>query len=450
MKTKLGSYIKILQGYAFKTENYVEKSNYRLVTLGNFQEGGNCFKYNDDKATYYGADFPQKVILQEGDLILPLTEQVVGLFGNSAFIPHEERFKFVLNQRVGKIVLKNDDIDKYYLHYLLATKEVKKQLEARASGTKQRNISPDDVYDVSVELPDIYTQIRTGNLLHKIEQKQMNNNQINSELESLAKTLYDYWFLQFEFPNEEGKPYKSSGGKMVYNEQLKKEIPEGWEVLKVKDLLNVITGKQDSNFATINGAYKFFTCSSEVLNCDEYAFEGKAVLLAGNGDFNVKHYQGKFNAYQRTYVLIPKEEKYFGAIYLATEKLVKKFKAGSNGSIVKFITKGDVENIEILKPQNDNLLEQFNLILKFIEKNKEENEELTKLRDFLLPLLMNGQVTIQDAEAQVKNTISNVWNAEKLLRFAQWKQMQGYAARGEVDEETLMKIFDAMDKDAKK
>ena len=150
---------------------------------------------------------------------------------------------------------------------------------------------------------NINKQKNISKTLEILDKKIEINNKINSELESLAKTLYDYWFLQFEFPNEEGKPYKSSGGKMVYNEQLKKEIPEGWEVLKVKDLLNVITGKQDSNFATINGAYKFFTCSSEILNCDEYAFEGKAVLLAGNGDFNVKHYQGKFNAYQRTYII---------------------------------------------------------------------------------------------------------------------------------------------------
>ena len=103
---------------------------------------------------------------------------------------------------------------------------------------------------------------------------------------------------------------------------------------------------------------------------------------------------------------------------------------------------------------NECLLERYQNMMHNIRetilKNKDENQELIKLRDFLLPLLMNGQVTIQDAEQQVKNTISNVWNAEKLLRFAQWKQIQGYAARGEVDEETLMKIFDAMDKDAKK
>lgn len=358
--------------------------------------------------------------------------------------------KGIISSSLLRVTLNPEIVDYNYFYYLFLFK-VKKELITQANNSVLKHLPGIKVIkNHSINLPDLKIQKQVGFILSKIDEKININKKINTELESLAKTLYDYWFLQFEFPNEEGKPYKSSGGKMLYNEQLRKEIPEGWEVLKVKDLLNVITGKQDSNFATINGAYKFFTCSSEVLNCDEYAFEGKAVLLAGNGDFNVKHYQGKFNAYQRTYVLIPKEEKYFGSIYLATEKLVKKFKAGSNGSIVKFITKGDVENIEILKPQNDNLLEQFNLILKFIEKNKEENEELTKLRDFLLPLLMNGQVTIQDAEQQVNNTISNVWNAEKLLRFAQWKQMQGYAARGEVDEDTLMKIFDAMDKDAKK
>lgn len=468
MKTKLDSYIKILQGYAFKTENYVEKSNYRLVTLGNFQEGDNCFKYNDDKATYYGADFPQKVILQEGDLILPLTEQVVGLFGNSAFIPHEERFKFVLNQRVGKIVLKNDDIDKYYLHYLLATKEVKKQLEARASGTKQRNISPDDVYDVSVELPNIYTQIRTGNLLYKIEQKQMNNNQINSELESLAKTLYDYWFLQFEFPNAEGKPYKSSGGKMVYNEQLKKEIPEGWEVKEVLDFATWISNSQPPKsqfcYEPKEGYIRFI--QNRDYDSDSYKtyipykkslsiVNRFDILMDKYGDAGTIRYgiEGVFNvALGKIEVKDNKHVEYIRS-FLGSSNIYTYLHNSCMASTRASLSEENLKFLYLPMP-NECLLERYQNMMHNIRetilKNKDENQELIKLRDFLLPLLMNGQVTIKDAEEKVDEVIkTNKDTFDKEKQFELWLQNQGLAARGDVDLQTLREIFDAMDENDK-
>ena len=106
-----------MHGYAFKSENYVAKSKYRLITLGNFAEDNNSFKYNDDKATYYGTDFPRDFILNTGDLIMPLTEQVIGLFGNSAFVPYTDKYTFVLNQRVGKVVCDESKADKYFIHY---------------------------------------------------------------------------------------------------------------------------------------------------------------------------------------------------------------------------------------------------------------------------------------------------------------------------------------------
>ena len=139
-RCKLWDIFSIKQGFAFKTENYVDNSGYRLITLWNFTSD-NEFKYNDEKATYYWAEFPDDVILQKGDLIIPLTEQTEWLFWNSAFIPETNwDYVFVLNQRVWKILLKDEDTDKTYLHYLLATSNVRKQIEARANWTQQRNV----------------------------------------------------------------------------------------------------------------------------------------------------------------------------------------------------------------------------------------------------------------------------------------------------------------------
>ena len=185
---------------------------------------------------------------------------------------------------------------------------------------------------------------------------------------------------------------------MVWNSELKKEIPGCWKVLDLKNILNVITGKEDANFSTKNGKYSFFTCSNDILKCDTPAFRGKAILIAGNGDFNVKYFDGEFNAYQRTYVLIPKEEKYIGEIYINSINTINKFKKGSNGSIVKFITKGDVENIKILVPDNEILLLELNKILNIVQNYKNENEKLIELRNDLLPMLMNGQINVDDVQ----------------------------------------------------
>ena len=220
------------------------------------------------------------------------------------------------------------------------------------------------------------------------------NRHINQNLEALARQLYDYWFVQFDFPDANGKPYKSNGGKMVWNEKLKREIPEGWDYITTGELTNVITGKEDANFADMNGKYPFFTCSHDNLRCAKPAFLGKAILIAGNGDFTVKHYTGAFNAYQRTYVLIPADEKYCGVLYFAAHGAIDLFKAQSNGSIIKFITKSDVENIGVFDCHNSKLYYFINTLIESIENNENEIFSLIKQRDELLPLLMNGQVSL--------------------------------------------------------
>lgn len=420
MKVKLGSFLKIIQGYAFKTKNYVKSGKYRLVTLGNFEEGGNCFKYNNEKAVYYGADFPSKTILKEGDLILPLTEQVVGLFGNSAFVPRENRFQFVLNQRVGKVVLVNDRIDIKFLHYLLTTSSVKKQLEARANGTKQRNISPDDIYDVEVDLPSINIQKNIGNLFYNIENKQKINTQINSQLEELAKTIYDYWFLQFEFPNEQGKPYKSSGGKMVYNEQLKREIPEGWEVVNLMNNNFCYDIKAGIDYFKYKNYLPTSNIDGENITDGEYiTFEKResranmqpkkySVWFAKMKN-SIKHLSIPFNSdwFINKYILstgfqgLQCNKKSFAYIHsIVNSGWFENYKDMlSHGATQEGVNNEDLKNIYFVCP-SDKILGEFNKIcLPILEKKFsiiEENQELSSLRDFLLPLLMNGQVTFKE------------------------------------------------------
>lgn len=377
--SKLGDFIRVKHGWAFKGEYFANEGYQSILTPGNFYEKGG-FRPNDGKERYYVGEYPPEYLCKKGDLIVAMTEQAAGLLGSTAIVPEDN--KYLHNQRIGLITFDEERIDKYFLYYLFMTKSVRKQIRGSSSGTKVKHTSPEKICDVNVDIPDISTQRRIGALLWMIDSQIIRNNQIIAELEELIDVIYDYKYLQFRNIMEESD----------------KDLPNGWKQCKVAELLDVVTGKEDANFSEEDGKYKFFTCAQETSRCNEAAFNGKAILIAGNGDFSVKHYSGEFNAYQRTYVLIPRNEAYFGLVYMAAKNKIKAFKMGSNGSIVKFITKGDVENIIVNVPKDENELQELNLILTKIESIEKRNEELENIIGLLLPMLMNGQITITDKD----------------------------------------------------
>lgn len=331
----------------------------------------------------------KRILLAENDVLI----STVGTLGKTAVV--QAPINYTFQRSVGIIKPDPRKVDSYYLKYLLDTDYYQQILTGSSSGAIQKCIFIDALKTLPIQLPDLTTQKHIASALSAFDQKIALNRSINANLEALARQLYDYWFVQFDFPDANSKPYKSSGGKMVYNEHLKREIPEGWDYLTTDQITKVITGKEDANFSTPDGKYPFFTCSRDNLRCDTPAFSGKAILIAGNGEFNVKHYTGQFNAYQRTYVLIPEDEKYYGVLYFAAHSKIDLFKAQSNGSIIKFITKGDVENIGVFDCHKPELYQQINTLINTIEQNEREIASLTRQRNELLPLLMNGQVTVE-------------------------------------------------------
>lgn len=416
-KCKLGDLLYIKQGYAFKSEKYVMKSQYRLCTLGNF-DSNNDFKFNDAKATYYPDDFPKEFLLHEKDLVLPLTEQTVGLFGNSAFIPHTDGFSFVLNQRVGKVIAKTN-ADIVYLHYLLSTKLVRDQIEATASGTKQRNTSPDKIYDVDVWVPDTETQTIIGAFLHRYELKIQNNKRICTELEAMAKTLYDYWFTQFDFPDENGKPYRSSGGEMVWNDQLKREIPKGWSIKEISSVCDILSGYAfSSSTYSDSGKYKLITIKN-VQDCginlevDNYiedlpdnlpefcklSYGDILMSLTGNVGRVGIMYSDNCLLNQRVALIHPKYSSITSYLYILfrSEQMRSLMENIATGTSQKNLS--PVDTGKILIPYDEKTVDLFcsiaNRIIEKIAHGQKENHELTILRDWLLPMLMNGQATVE-------------------------------------------------------
>lgn len=389
-KVLLSSIIDLISGGTPKTSHseYWENGNIGWLSVTDFNDDYRFVYNSEKKITEMGVKNSNTKFLEKGDLIISAR----GTVGALAQIGKPMCF----NQSCFGIRAKKGKATNDFLYYAL--KNYVRNIQKRGQGSVFNTINLASFDLMEIEIPkNIELQQKIANALSSLDSKIELNNKINKELEAMAKTLYDYWFVQFDFPDENGKPYKSSGGKMVYNLELKREIPEGWKIKTISELLNVVTGKEDANFAVENGKYPFFTCSENILSCDEYAFEGKAILIAGNGNFNVKIYEGKFNAYQRTYVLIPNDEKFYSVIFYAVKDQLKKLSNGSAGSIIKFITKGDVDNIPLVLPTNGNykIFDKLNNITALIEQNIEQNQELAKLRDWLLPMLMNGQVRVK-------------------------------------------------------
>lgn len=367
-RMKLGEILSVKHGWAFKGEYFAEDGEQSILTPGNFFEKGG-FKPNNGKERYYTGTYPKEYLCHKGDLIVAMTQQAEGLLGSTALVP--ENNKYLHNQRIGLITCDEKRLNKLFAYYLFMTKSVREQLERSSSGTKVKHTSPEKIYDVEVEIPDVISQQKIANLLWAIDEKIANNNAINDNLEQQMHLIFENMMAK-------AATHKLSG-----------------EYTIAQNLATVVTGKEDANFSVPNGKYKFFTCSNTPLSCDEYVFDSSSILIAGNGDFNVKHYSGKFNAYQRTYVLTP-DKKYFGLLYLASLYRINSFKSRSSGSIVKFITKSDVENIPVFIPNDRFYLQELNKLIYLQEQNKFENELLVNLRDWLLPMLMNGQATISD------------------------------------------------------
>ena len=216
----------------------------------------------------------------------------------------------------------------------------------------------------------------------------------------MAKQLYDYWFVQFDFPNEEGKPYKSSGGEMVWDEKLRRDIPKGWSCSDIKSALNIFTGKKDVSKA-IPGPYKFFSCAPEPISSNEYMYDGEVVLVSGNGSYTgrVGYFNGKFDLYQRTYACVLKSESdtWMPFYYYTLRYMFQPvFSGGKHGSSIPYIVLGDLADFKFAKELT--IINRFVSIVApmFNEQFKRlvETEQLIKQRNELLPLLMNGQVSV--------------------------------------------------------
>ena len=298
-------------------------------------------------------------------------------------------------------------VDGKYLNAFMHTRYIQKYFENNASGSGQRfTLSNDTIGNIPVLLPSIEEQRIIGKVLADIDRKIELNRQINDNLEAMAKQLYDYWFVQFDFPNEEGKPYKSSGGAMVWNEKLKREIPKEWNVCKLKDFINLFDSKRiplsSKDRAERKGCYPYYGATGIMDYVNEYIFDGDYILLAEDGSTSdengfpiVQYIWGKNWVNNHAHIILPKNVQYT----LFTYQMLRGIPAKQieTGSIQKKISQENLCGYNMALPQSDLMEKYEKIIFPLWEKRKrciEEINALTKQRDELLPLLMNGQASV--------------------------------------------------------
>ncbi len=407
IKVKLGEILDVKRGVSLSSKYYSEQGNRIRLTLGNFNYPGGGFKENTSKTDiFFKGEVRADCILKKGDIITPLTEQVAGLLGETAMIPEDNTY--IQSGDIGLVIPKEDVLNKFFAYYLISSPIVKKQLGAAAQQTKIRHTSPEKIKDCTVWLPEIQNQKRIAALLNLINYKIELNNRINSDLEEVIKTLYSYWFLQFDFPDKSGNPYKSGGGQMVWNDEIQRNIPSGWRIMLLSEFSNNYDSERiplsNRQREKIQGEYPYFGATSIMDHINKYIFDGEYLLVAedgsiedDNGHIITQYIWGKTWVNNHAHVIQAKDP-YNNEYLYQSLKTIPAVQI-TTGSVQKKINQENLNNVNIIYP-GENLLKKYsNLITPLRQKlitNTKECNNLIFLRDWLLPMLMNGQICVTD------------------------------------------------------
>ena len=308
-------------------------------------------------------------------------------------------------------------INSKYLYYLLTQNSVISQLQSigENSTSSYPSIRPEDIGNLSFVFPDIDIQNKIADILTSIDKKIQINNQINQELEAMAKTLYDYWFVQFDFPDQNGKPYKSSGGKMVYNPELKREIPEGWGADSLWNIANFYNGlamqkyRPDTNeddylpVIKIREMMNGFSKDTERARLDipsEAVVDRGDILFSWSATLEVIIWGKEKGALNQHIFKVTSDTYPKSFIYFELKSYLKVFKAIAElrKTTMGHITQDHLKQAKIVVPPIE-LISKLDAKLQLIMLKQQilenQNQELTQLRDWLLPMLMNGQVKVE-------------------------------------------------------
>ena len=392
-----------------KTTTPKQGVTYNLYSLPSFDEGKTpeILDGNDIQSNKY--DVPSKCIL---------FNKLNVRFRRVWIVDNQDENKISSTEFLPLVVNENI-VDFQYCYYLLISDSITNYLcgqNTNTSGSHNR-IDPNNFLNIEITLPKISIQKQIGRTLSALDHKIEINKRINDNLEAMAKQLYDYWFVQFDFPNEEGKPYKSSGGAMEWNDKLKREIPKGWYADNICKIANILSGGTPSKAVDDywnNGTIPFFgptDCNGSVFqiktadhitqkgleHCASSLFEEGIVIITARGSIGKLVIVGTPMAMNQSCYALQSKEGEYEYLYFLTTQLIDCLKAKGSGSVFKSIIASDIE-LSTLCVATENVVSDFckkvKPLFEKLKTNTIEIAELTKQRDELLPLLMNGQASI--------------------------------------------------------
>lgn len=393
-------------------------TEFKLKDLLEIKNGRDYKHLSEGNVPVYGSGglmgYVDKALYQGESILLPRK-------GTLTNIQYVNKSFWTVDTIYYSIVDRNKT-EPYFLFYYL------KQLDLAHlnTGTGVPSMTIGAYYDIPIVLPELEAQKKTAKLLLDVDNRIELNNRINVELESVAKLIYDYWFVQFDFPDENGKPYKSSGGKMVYNEDVKREIPQGWESCLLGDVLdrtgtglnprkNFVLGSGDNFYVTIKNIEQ----GKVILDnkCDKINDEALEIINKRSdlnvGDILFTSIQPvgvtyllhekpiNWNINESVFTIRPnsKVTSEFLYMFLSGDYIKAYTNNVSAGSIHKGVRHSTLKECKFILPHRS-LIEEFTEkvqpILYKLHLIDKENQKLSELRDWLLPMLMNGQVTIKD------------------------------------------------------
>lgn len=380
----------------------------RYLRITDIDDYGNLLE-NDKKSV--SSPEIEKYILKEGDIVFARTGNSTG----RTYFHEEKNGELAFAGFLIKFSLDESKVNPKYLKYFTISKPYKQWVDNLSNGSTRGNINAKTFADCPIILPPRAQQDYLVRVLFSLEEKIQINNQINQELEAMAKTLYDYWFVQFDFPDQNGKPYKSSGGKMVYNPELKREIPEGWGVEKLSSILEI--GRETINpMKTPKEEFKYYSIPEydvsgsfsyelgETIKSNKFLVKKSDLLVSKlNPWFNRVVYNLEESAISSTEFIVWKTinrfEKNFLYQVATSEGFIEyctRFATGTSNSH-KRVSPDIMVSFQI--PFEKTYIQKFGEITDSIRaqvlQNNEQNQELTQFRNWFLPMLMNGQVKVE-------------------------------------------------------
>lgn len=344
-------------------------------------------------------------IAKRHDVIVTIS----GTLGQVAYIPEDSKYEeYLCSQRQFRVTFDETLVDVEYLVYYLHTTEGQKKILSFANyvGVPALSQPLPNFKNIEVTFPDVEIQHQVVKAIKMFDSKISLNNAISAELEALAKTLYDYWFVQFDFPDENGKPYKSSGGKMVWNGELKREIPEEWAVTTVGDITICHDSRRipvaNGDRKKMMGDIPYYGATGIMGYVNKAIFDGDYVLMAEDGSVMdesghpiIQRISGPCWVNNHAHVLEPTNGFSCRLLMMILGGIpVVQIKTGSIQMKINQENMNSYKIIDIPKHLIDRINEILNPIDKKLLNYRHENNLLANLRDYLLPLLMNGQVIV--------------------------------------------------------